>query len=127
MTDPRSRSPFAGADRLLRPGTLEQIRLGWRLLRDPRVPWIKNALPAFAALYLLSPIDPIPDFLLGIGQVDDLGILIAMAIASVRLLPRLAPVGVVEEHLAEIRGRSNRDETAETYGATIEGVYRVRR
>src|SRR5688572_7141849 len=79
MVDPRGRSAFSGAEHFLQPGMVDQVKLGWRLLRDPRVPWIKNALPAFAALYLISPIDPIPDFLLGLGQLDDFGILVAMA------------------------------------------------
>ncbi len=127
MAEPRVRSPFAGADQLLEPNVMDQIRLGWRLLRDPRVPWIKNAIPAFAALYLISPIDVIPDFLLGLGQVDDLGILIAMTIATIRWLPRLAPRAVVDEHLADIHGRQA-TETArpEPNGPTYEGRYRLR-
>ena len=91
MAQPRDRSPLSGAEQLLDAEMLDQIRLGWRLLRDSRVPWIKNVIPAFAALYLISPIDPIPDFLIGLGQIDDLGILIATTIATVRWLPRLAP------------------------------------
>lgn len=127
MADPRPRSPFAGADQLLQPGMLDQIRLGWRLLRDPRVPWIKNAIPAFAALYLISPIDPIPDFLIGLGQVDDLGILIALTIATIRWLPRLAPEAVVAEHLATMRGQSGPGGASpDPHGPTYEGQFRLR-
>ena len=127
MADPRIRSPFAGADHLLEPGVVDQVRLGWRLLRDPRVPGIKNAIPAFAALYLLSPIDPIPDFLLGLGQMDDLGILIALTIATIRWLPRMAPESVVQEHLADIRGTSRTTAPpAPSPGPTYEGHYRLR-
>jgi len=126
MADPRTRSPFAGADQLLQPNLLDQVRLGWRLLRDPRVPWIKNAIPAFAALYLISPIDPIPDFLIGLGQVDDLGILVAMTIATIRWLPRLAPNWVVEEHLADLRGEErSADASREPQAPTYEGRYRL--
>ncbi|CAA9552394.1 MAG: hypothetical protein AVDCRST_MAG59-1864 [uncultured Thermomicrobiales bacterium] len=128
MAQPRDRSPLSGAEQLLDAGMLDQIRLGWRLLRDSRVPWIKNVIPAFAALYLISPIDPIPDFLIGLGQIDDLGILIATTIATVRWLPRLAPQAVVEEHLADIHGRpaAAGAETAEPDGPTYEGRYRLR-
>ncbi len=126
MADSRPRSPFSGADQLLEPGALDQIRLGWRLLRDPRVPWIKNAIPAFAALYLVSPIDLIPDFLIGLGQVDDLGILVALTIATIRWLPRLAPQAVVEEHLADMHGRTASDASpGEPHGPTYEGRYRL--
>ena len=48
----------------------------WRLLQDARVPgWLK--LISLATLvYLLSPLDLVPDILVGPGQLDDLGILL---------------------------------------------------
>ena len=127
MAANRTTSPFTGADRLLEPGVLDQARLGWRLFRDPRVPWVKNVIPAFAALYLISPIDPIPDFLIGLGQVDDLGMLIALTLATIRWLPRMAPRAVVEEHLADLQGKSEPPRrTADPDGPTYEARYRLR-
>lgn len=127
MADPRVRSPFSGADELLQPGMVDQIRLSWRLLRDPRVPWVKNVIPALAALYVLSPIDPIPDFLIGIGQMDDLGVLIALTIATVRWLPRLAPDHVVAEHWATMHQRSAPESPSDAApGKTYEGTFRLR-
>ena len=87
----RTTSAFAGASALLDRGIRDQLRLSWRLLRDERVPALKFALPAFLALYVVSPIDPIPDFLLGLGQVDDIGIVIAGVLLLARIIPRLAP------------------------------------
>lgn len=121
MTDRREHHPLAGAERLLEPGVVDQVRLAWRLLRDPRVPWIKNVLPAFAALYLLSPIDVVPDLFVGLGQIDDVGIAIGLALATIRLLPKLAPPEVVAEHLADLRGRA-----PGPTGQTYEGSYRIR-
>ena len=43
----------------------------WPLMRDPRIPfWAKAADPAVAAAYVISPIDLIPDFVLGLGSTD---------------------------------------------------------
>jgi len=83
---------------------IKEIRLAWRLLRDPRVPLWMKAIPAGAVIYVLLPIDLIPDILLGLGQLDD----IALLIGGVRLFTSLAPHEVVEEHLAEIEGRQVR-------------------
>ena len=52
--DRRTTTAFAGAGALLDRGIRDQLRLGWRLLRDERVPALKLALPALLALYLVS-------------------------------------------------------------------------
>jgi len=53
-----------------------ELRLAWRLMREPRVALVAKALPVLAALYVVSPLDFIPDVLPVLGQMDDLGILI---------------------------------------------------
>ena len=74
---------------------LENGRLVWRLINDPRVPgWIKFGVPLLVAVYVLSPIDVIPDFLVGPGQLDDLGVVLL----GMTLMVRLSPQHVVEEH-----------------------------
>lgn len=62
-------------------------RLLWRALKHPLSPgWLKLAV-AGMALYLLSPVDFIPDFVPFLGVVDDL-VLIPLAIRWVlRRLP----------------------------------------
>jgi uncharacterized membrane protein YkvA (DUF1232 family) len=93
---------------------IERARLTWRLLRDPRVPmWTKLMLPAVAGTYLILPIDLIPDFFLGLGQLDDLSIIGITMFAMTRVLPKFAPATLVEEHLEDLRGGRrgrNRDE-----------------
>jgi len=60
----------------------------WRALRHPGSPaWLKWAV-AGLALYLLSPVDLLPDFIPLLGLVDDL-VLIPLAIRA--LLNRLPP------------------------------------
>ncbi|MBL8120644.1 MAG: DUF1232 domain-containing protein, partial [Anaerolineae bacterium] len=56
---------------------MDQIRLTWRLLRDPRVPMITKLIPFLGLVYVVSPIDIIPDLIIGLGQLDDLGIILA--------------------------------------------------
>lgn len=86
----------------LNPGLIDRMRLGWRLLRDPRVSTLPKVLiPALTALYVVSPIDLLPDFLLGIGQVDDITV-VALALSALSLLVRWAPAQVVREHASAL-------------------------
>ena len=98
----RAATAFAGASVLMDRGIRDQLRLSWRLLRDERVPAFKFVLPALLALYVASPIDPIPDFLLGLGQMDDLGVVIGGVLLLARVVPRLAPAHIVDEHVRDM-------------------------
>ncbi len=71
------------------------LRLYARLFRDPRVPWHLKLMLVFALIYLLSPVDLIPDFLFpGIGQVDD----VMVVWLALRLFLKHSPREVVLEH-----------------------------
>jgi len=73
---------------------IRNARLVWRLLNDGRVsPWLK-LIPALTLLYLISPIDLLPDFLVGPGQLDDLGVILL----GLWLFLVLAPRDLVQEH-----------------------------
>ncbi len=102
--DRRTASAFAGASALLDRGVRDRLRLSWRLLRDERVSSFKYGLPALVALYVLSPLDTIPDFLVGIGQMDDLGVAIAGVLLLARIIPKMAPAHIVDEHLRAMDG-----------------------
>jgi uncharacterized membrane protein YkvA (DUF1232 family) len=69
-------------------------KLLWRLARDPRVPSRSKAFLFLLGGYLVSPIDLVPDFIPGIGQVDDL---VLVAFALDQLLNRV-PEHIVREH-----------------------------
>jgi len=75
---------------------LGHARLCWRLLREPAVPWLLKLLPFVALLYLVSPIDGVPDFIPVLGQLDDLGVLL-LALES---FLKLCPESVVAHHRA---------------------------
>lgn len=66
--------------------------------RDPRVPLYIKLLALCVVAYALSPIDLIPDFIPGLGHLDDL-ILVPLGIA---LVVRMIP----DEVLAECRERA---------------------
>ena len=72
------------------------MRLGWLLLREPRIPTRGKAALAGALGYAISPIDPLPGFIPIIGQLDDLAILLL----GLRSSLASAPPEVADEHLA---------------------------
>ena len=91
-----------GAGRLTDPGVIGQIRLTWRPLRDPRVGGLKYLVSALLALYVISPVDPIPDFLIGLGQLDNVGVAVAGILLCVNLTPRLTRAEVVAKHSRDL-------------------------
>lgn len=70
------------------------IKLIYRLMRDRRVPSRIKATLAILIAYLASPIDIIPDFVAGLGQLDDL---VIAAFALDQIINRV-PEHVVREH-----------------------------
>ena len=74
---------------------MENGRLAFRLFNDPRVPgWVRYGIPLLAVLYLVMPIDVLPDFIPVLGQLDDIGVLVL----GMSLMAKLAPSYVVDEH-----------------------------
>ncbi len=70
------------------------LRLLWGLARDSRVALVDKALVVAAAIYIVSPIDIIPDFIPFLGQVDDLYLLV---LALQRMVSR-AGRAVLRDH-----------------------------
>ncbi len=79
--------------------SLDQLVLFFKLFRDSAVPWWLKVIPIFAVVYLISPYDLIPDFLLpGIGEIDDLVVLIL----AISIFNRLASSDRILFHLRGI-------------------------
>ncbi|MDA0677132.1 MAG: DUF1232 domain-containing protein, partial [Chloroflexi bacterium] len=81
--------PFAG----------QLLRVSWLLFWDRRVSLFLKILPLAAVIYVLSPIDFLRDYKLGIGQVDDVivtGILLTLFVI-------FSPKEIVSQHT---RGKS---------------------
>jgi uncharacterized membrane protein YkvA (DUF1232 family) len=75
--------------------------LVWELTKDRRVPVWTRFLIALPGLYLISPIDLLPDFIPFIGRADDNA---ALALV-LQLSTRFAPPGVLEAQLARLEQR----------------------
>lgn len=70
------------------------VKLLYRLFKDNRVPLAEKAFLTGAIVYVISPLDLIPDVLPFIGQVDDLYL---VGLTLIRLLGR-TPANVIDEH-----------------------------
>ena len=77
-------------------------RLYWRLFRDRRVPILPKALLVLVLVYVVSPLDVIPDFIPVIGEIDD----VAVVLSGLWLFIRLSPPEVVREKVQEIAART---------------------
>ena len=70
---------FSGANSLSKYAELGKIMIG--MLKDvkngiyPQVPWFTIATVVMALLYILNPLDIIPDFIPGLGYIDDMAVL----------------------------------------------------
>ncbi len=106
--------------------TARQLRLAWRLFRDQRVPAWTKLIPPLALTYVILPVDLIPDLAIGLGQLDD----IAVLLLGLKLFIELSPPDVVREHLRALGARLEEwrvvDETADNTYAVIEGQYTLR-
>ena len=89
---------------LQQPGVLSTLvaraRLATRLLREPRVPLLAKLVPVLAAVYLVSPLDAVPDLIPVLGQLDDLG----FVVFALEMFVRLCPAAAVAFHRAALLG-----------------------
>lgn len=91
------------AKALMRLPWRKRLRLFGRLLTDARVPLVaKLTLPA-AALYLVIPLDVIPDFVPLAGYLDD----VLVVVLGLSLFLRLCPEDLFWEHVRALQRESN--------------------
>ncbi len=102
---------------------MDSVKLAWRIFRDPSVsPMIRYGVPILGLIYLLSPIDIIPDVILGLGQLDDAAILILLS----QLMIMLAPNEAVRRYQhPETDATSETVESQKEDGEVIDADYRV--
>jgi uncharacterized membrane protein YkvA (DUF1232 family) len=74
------------------------LKLFSRLVKDPRVSLSPKLLLGGILAYVILPTDILPDFLIAVGQLDDL----AVILGSLRLFLRLCPPEIVQEHLRAV-------------------------
>ena len=74
---------------------LEPAILTWRLFWDGRVGILPKLIPLAAAIYVISPVDFIPELAFGpLGMLDDAGI----ALLAMNLFIWVSPPEIVDEH-----------------------------
>ncbi|MHB0857234.1 MAG: YkvA family protein [Anaerolineae bacterium] len=108
-TNPRSPWAISSA--------LRELGLAWRLLRDRQVPLWTKAVPLVSLAYLLWPLDVLPDPLLGLGQLDDL----AVILLGLRMFIGLCPPLIVRKY----RDGDAPSGSSSTGGAVVDTTYRV--
>ena len=91
------------------------LRLVYRLLRDRRVPFKLKLIVLAAILYIVSPIDFMPDIIPVTGWIDD----ILMALVSMIFFLGMSPKEAVTEHLR------NMARERKPGGKVVDGSYRV--
>lgn len=74
------------------------LKLFSRLAKDRRVSLHAKLLLVGILAYVILPTDLLPDFLVGVGQLDDL----AVILGGLRLFFRLCPREVVQEYLRAV-------------------------
>jgi len=98
-------------------GLWHQVQLVYKLMLDPEVPIYLKILPFAALVYLIFPFDFLPDVIPGIGQLDDITILIVGA----KMFIELAPDQVVARHLRKMYGQG--ELPVETEDGVSEDIY----
>ena len=86
-----------------------RLRTAWRIYRialsDKRTPFAAKALPWMGLLYLISPIDLVPDVLPVIGQMDDVTILVIFLLWAFRLIPKDLKRNVTRREVIDVEAR----------------------
>lgn len=68
--------------------------------RHPRTPWYAKVFAALVVGYVFSPIDPIPDFIPGVGLLDEM-VVVPIGVLIAR---KMIPPDVLEECKEKARG-----------------------
>jgi uncharacterized membrane protein YkvA (DUF1232 family) len=55
--------------------------------RHPRTPWYAKVFAAFIVGYVFSPIDPIPDFIPGVGLLDEMVVVPIGILIAAKMIP----------------------------------------
>jgi len=111
----------------------DKVQQLWKAVCSDKVPWYYKAIPLGALVYLVSPIDIIPDFIPVAGLLDDAGVIMAavraisgvVAISGTIALVMVA-FKVIKEWINRSRNRYPDADTAELIRKKLEnGNYHV--
>jgi uncharacterized membrane protein YkvA (DUF1232 family) len=88
-----SRRPLSEKLKALVAQLFKQFRIIRRALVHPKVPWHAKTVAGCAVLYVISPIQLIPNFIPVIGQLDD----VVVVTLAIKFLRRSVPQSVLDE------------------------------
>lgn len=57
----------------------DKVQVLWRFIKDPDVAWGKKATAVGSLIYLISPLDAVPDFIPAGGLLDDVAVILFVA------------------------------------------------
>ncbi len=77
---------------------VKQLQLTWYLFQDNRVSMGTKAILPLMLLYVISPLDILPDVLVGLGQLDDFGVVLL----GMTLFVKFCPPDIVEYYRKQI-------------------------
>jgi uncharacterized membrane protein YkvA (DUF1232 family) len=81
-----------------------EVRVWSLVLKDPRTPRVSKWLLGAALVYLVSPVDLVPDFIPVLGQLDDLVIVRGLVWFATRSIPRRVVVECREKAFRQENG-----------------------
>ena len=87
----------------------QQAKLVFQLIMDPQVPIYLKALPFAAIAYLIFPFDFLPDVIPGLGQLDDITVLLLGA----KIFIELAPQDVVAQYVGRLKDQADAENLAD--------------
>ena len=83
--------------------------------RHPRTPWYAKVFAALVVGYVFSPIDPIPDFIPGVGLLDEMVVVPIGVLIAAKLIPRQ----VIEECQEKAREVAEGEKPVSRVGAMV--------
>lgn len=92
-----------------------EFRLFFRLFKDPRTPIISKVIMILTLIYLISPIDIIPDIIPFAGFIDELIVIPLLFWLALRFIPK----EIVDEHKRIPKGAKSKFENVQE-GVVVE-------
>lgn len=83
--------------------------------RHPRTPWYAKVFAALVVGYVFSPIDPIPDFIPGVGLLDEMVVVPVGVLIAAKMIPR----EVFEECREKARGVAEGEKPVSRVAAVV--------
>jgi len=91
---------------------LAQVLLGWRLVKDPRVPVLPKLILPATLIYYFSPLNLLFEWIPFVGQIDDVGV----ALLALGAFLKACPQHLVAEHASVLEEQMLRERRFERMG-----------